>query len=64
MSMQIINHWGKDKTKISKEQQKKDLPELKRRHEKSMRDELLWDVFGGVIVLSNGNKYQVVDLPN
>ena len=50
-------------TECSKEQQKKDMPELKRLHKKAMENEnnLLWEFFGGVLTLPNGNRYQVVD---
>ena len=50
-------------TECSEEQQKEDMPELKRLHKKAMENEnnLMWEFFGGNITLPNGNKYQVVD---
>jgi hypothetical protein len=50
-------------TECSKEQQKKDMPELVKMHTKALNDphNLMWGFFGGWIKLPNGNKYQVVE---
>jgi hypothetical protein len=50
-------------TECSEEQQKEDTPELERLHKKAMKNEnnLMWEFFGGVLTLPNGNRYQVVD---
>jgi len=48
-------------TECTEEQQKKDMPELERLHAEAMKTEMMWEFFGGLITLPNGNKYQVVD---
>ena len=57
MAVRIIS------TKCSEEQQKEDMPELKRLYAKASSHEMgfMWEFFGGVLTLSNGNKYQVVE---
>ena len=48
-------------TECSEEQQKEDLPELERLHKKAMDMDLMWEFFGGVLTLPNGNRYQVMN---
>jgi hypothetical protein len=50
-------------TECSEEQQKEDMPELERLYAKVSSHEMgfMWEFFGGVLTLPNGNKYQVVD---
>ena len=48
-------------TKCSEEQQKEDMPELKKLHAQALKTELMWEFFGGTLTLPNGNKYQVVE---
>ncbi len=47
-------------TNATEEQIKQDYPELLRQHEKALKEELTWDMFGGVITV-NGRRYQVVE---
>jgi len=47
-------------TKATEEQIKHDYPELLKQHEKALKEELTWDMFGGVITV-NGRRYQVVE---
>ena len=46
-------------TECTEEQQKEDMPELERLYAKASMG-LMWEFFGGVLTLPNGNKYQVV----
>ena len=65
--VQFIGSMAREKTmkvistKCSKEQQKKDMPEILRLNEEAKKTEMLWEFFGGTITLPNGNKYQVVN---
>ena len=54
MAVRIIS------TKCSEEQQKEDMPELKKLHAQALKTEMMWEFFGGTLTLQNGNKYQVV----
>ena len=47
-------------TECSEEEQKKDMPELKKLHAQALKTEMMWEFFGGTITLQNGNQYQVV----
>jgi hypothetical protein len=47
-------------TKCSEEQQKEDMPELLRLNAQAKKTEIMWDFFGGTLILQNGNKYQVI----
>jgi hypothetical protein len=47
-------------TDATDEQIKQDYEALVAAHKNAMKEELTWDVFGGVITV-NGHKYQVVD---
>ena len=49
------------KTECSEEQQTKDMPELEKLHSEACYEDMMWEYFGGIITLPNGNKYQVVD---
>ncbi len=49
------------KTECTEEQQKEDRPELERLYSEASCDDVMWEFFGGIITLPNGNKYQVVD---
>ena len=55
MAMTIIS------TDCTDEQKKEDMPELLILHEQAKETELMWQFFGGVITLNNGNEYQVVE---
>ena len=55
MAVQVIN------TNCTKQQQEEDLPELEKLHAEAMKEEPTWAFFGGVLTVSNGNKYQVVN---
>ena len=46
-------------TDCTQEQIEQDLPELERLNAEAMETEFMWEFFGGVITLNNGNKYQV-----
>ena len=48
-------------TECSEEQQKEDMPELVKLHTKAAKTDMMWEFFGGVLTLPNGNKYQVAD---
>ena len=48
-------------TECTKEEQKKDMPELLRLNAQAKETEIMWEFFGGTITLPNGNKYQVVN---
>ncbi len=48
-------------TKCSEEQQKEDMPELIRLNAEAKATDMMWEFFGGIITLPNGNEYQVVD---
>ena len=49
------------KTECSEEQQKEDMPELRKMHAQALHTDMMWEYFGGAITLPNGNRYQVVD---
>ena len=51
-------------TECSKEQQKEDMPELVKLHAQALKTDMMWEFFGGMITLPNGNRYQVVDYQN
>jgi|TARA_Y100000817_G_scaffold238124_1_gene190132 hypothetical protein len=53
-SMRIIQ------TDCTQEQIDDDMPELLILHERAKETEIMWEFFGGVITLNNGNKYQVI----
>jgi len=55
MTVRIIS------TECSEEQQKEDMPELKKLHAQALKTEMMWEFFGGTLTLSNGNKYQVAE---
>ena len=48
-------------TECSEEQQKEDMPELQRLNSIAKKKDSMWEFFGGVLTLPNGNRYQVVD---
>jgi len=47
-------------TNATEEQANQDYKKLLAAHKKAMKEELTWDVFGGMITI-NGHKYQVVE---
>ncbi len=47
-------------TDCTQEQIDDDMPELLILHERAKETEIMWEFFGGVITLNNGNKYQVI----
>ena len=55
MSMKVISKNHTD------EQLKEDMPELLVLHKRAMETDMMWQFFGGVITLNNGNEYQVVE---
>ena len=55
MTMRIIS------TDCTPEQIQEDLPELERLNREAMETKIMWEFFGGVITLNNGNKYQVAE---
>tara|TARA_Y100000361_G_scaffold127558_1_gene122021 strand:+ start:56 stop:229 length:174 start_codon:yes stop_codon:yes gene_type:complete len=55
MAMKVISTDHTDK------QLKEDMPELLILHERAKETEMMWEFFGGVITLNNGNKYQVAE---
>jgi len=55
MTMKVIS---KDHTD---EQLKEDMADLLVLHKQAMETEMMWQFFGGVITLDNGNKYQVAE---
>lgn len=55
MTMRIIS------TDCTAEQSEQDMPELLALHKRAMETEMMWEFFGGVITLNNGNKYQVAE---
>ena len=57
--MQIISGSTKSGGTLTQEQFDEDLPILEKKFEKQASSDLMWGMFGGVITLSNGNKYQV-----
>ena len=48
-------------TNASEEQQKKDMPELKRLNAIACEEDMMWQFFGGTITTQEGNVYQVID---
>ena len=48
-------------TECTEEEQKKDMPELKKLHAQALKTEMMWEFFGGTITLQNGNQYQVTN---
>jgi hypothetical protein len=57
--MQIISGSTKSGDTLTQEQFDEDLPILEKKFEKRACSDPIWRMFGGVITLSNGNKYQV-----
>jgi hypothetical protein len=55
MTMKVISTDHTDK------QLKEDMADLLVLHKRAMETELMWQFFGGVITLDNGNKYQVAE---
>ena len=55
MAMKVISTDHTDK------QLKEDMSELLILHERAKETEMMWEFFGGVITLNNGNKYQVAE---
>ena len=55
MTMRIIS------TDCTAEQSEQDMPELLKIHNKCLETEMMWEFFGGVITLNNGNKYKVAE---
>ena len=55
MTMKVISTDHTDK------QLKEDMAALLVLHKRAMETELMWQFFGGVITLDNGNKYQVAE---
>ena len=45
-------------TECSKEEQKKDMPELLRLNAQAVKTEIMWEFFGGTLTTQNGNTYQ------
>ena len=56
MTMKVISTDHTDK------QLKEDMADLLVLHKHAMETELMWQFFGGVITLDNGNKYQVAEI--
>lgn len=48
-------------TKCTPEEQEQDRDALQKAHERAMKNEVTWEIFGGVITLPNGHKYQVMN---
>ena len=48
-------------TECSEEQQKKDMPELKRLNAIACEEHFMWQFFGGTITTQEGNVYQVIN---
>ncbi len=55
MIMKVIS------TDHTDEQLKEDMADLLVLHKRAMETEMMWQFFGGVITLNNGNKYQVAE---
>ena len=55
MVMKVISTDHTDK------QLKEDMADLIVLHKRAMETEMMWQFFGGVITLDNGNKYQVAE---
>ena len=55
MTMKVISTDHTDK------QLKEDMADWLVLHKRAMETELMWQFFGGVITLDNGNKYQVAE---
>ena len=55
MAMKVISTDHTDK------QLKEDMADLLVLHKQAMETEMMWQFFGGVITLDNGNKYQVAE---
>ena len=55
MVMKVISTDHTDK------QLKEDMADLLVLHKRAMETEMMWEFFGGVITLDNGNKYQVAE---
>lgn len=47
-------------TNATEEQVKQDYKALLAAHKRAMREELTWDMFGGILTV-NGRRYQVVE---
>ena len=48
-------------TDVKPEEQKDDLPELEKAHAIALETQFTWRYFGGIITLTNGNQYQVIE---
>jgi hypothetical protein len=57
--MQVISGSTESGDTLTQEQFDEDLPILEKKFEKRACSDPIWGMFGGVITLSNGNKYQV-----
>ena len=55
MIMRVIS------TDHTDEQLKEDMADLLVLHKHAMETDMMWQFFGGVITLNNGNKYQVAE---
>ena len=55
MTMKVIS------TDHTDEQLKEDMADLLVLHKHAMETDMMWQFFGGVITLDNGNKYQVAE---
>ncbi len=49
-------------TECTEEQQKEDMPELIKMHAQALHVDMMWEFFGGVLTLPNGNSYQVITI--
>ena len=47
-------------TECSKEQQKKDMPELLAMNAEALETEIMWTFFGGTLTTLEGRQYQVL----
>ncbi len=47
-------------TECSKEQQKKDMPELLAMNAEALETEIMWEFFGGILTTLEGRQYQGV----
>ena len=49
-------------TECTEEQQKNDMPELVQMHAQAMKQDMMWNFFGGTLTLPNGHRYQVINV--
>ena len=56
MIMKVIS------TDHTDEQLKEDMADLLVLHKHAMETDMMWQFFGGVITLNNGNRYQVAEM--